>query len=284
MWTVEGKRRDGWRYDGELSVRGEGGEEVGGGTRELKSRAESGDGRGRAVVVDSEERGDGGITASDNDEPNIDWRGDVGLLLAGDSADAGTIGAAAAAGGGCCRFSRAAAARVESAGGRAVWPSRLLASAWRAIASAAADMPATSSAPGAGVTKSTGVRVLDCRTVKSGICARLVMGGEIDIDGSSGRIESDWIAAVAEASECECLGDELREEVVDVGSLDGGVTTTLNMTKWRDIGEWEGAETDWAASVHQEERHKRLDRPESIQSADAPTRPALLPMWNVVVL
>lgn len=75
MCTVVGNRRDGCRYDGELSVRGEGGEVLGGcGWRCWRnSRAESGDGRGRAVdVLDSDERGEGGMTASESDEPYID--------------------------------------------------------------------------------------------------------------------------------------------------------------------------------------------------------------------
>lgn len=60
--------------------------------------------------------------------------------------------------------------------------------------------------------------------------ARLVIGGDMDKEGRSGWIESEWNAAEVEARVCECLGELACDEVVDVGSLDGGVTTTLNMT------------------------------------------------------
>lgn len=143
-------------------MRGEGGEEVGGGGREWKRRAESGDGRGRPVGEESDERGEGGITANESDEPNIDWRGDGGAVVAGDSADVGPAGVASVVGLSCCRFARVVAASVGSAGGRAVCPSRLLESASRAIASAAADKPVRSSVPGAGVTNSDGVCAVDC--------------------------------------------------------------------------------------------------------------------------
>ena len=145
-------------------MRGDGGDELGGGGRLLKSRAESGDGRGRATGVDSEERGDGGITDRDSDEPNIDWRGEEGVLVAGDRGDieVGAVEVAAVAGEGCCMVARATDASVGSAGGRAVCPSRALASACRAIARAAADKPLTSSAPGAGVTVTDGARPSDC--------------------------------------------------------------------------------------------------------------------------
>ena len=74
---------------------------MGGGGRELNSSADSGDGRGRAVVVvDSDERGDGGITARDSDEPNMDCRGDGGALVAGDRDEAGAVSVLEAAVGG----------------------------------------------------------------------------------------------------------------------------------------------------------------------------------------
>ena len=44
-------------------------------------------------------------------------------------------------------------------------------------------------------------------------------------------MDSDWNMVEAEEKEAgECFGEEDRDDVMDDGSLDGGVTTTLNMT------------------------------------------------------
>ena len=101
------------------------------------------------------------MTDSASAELNIDWRGEGGGLLAGDRADTGAVSVAdSAVDGGCCSFTRATAARVGSAGGRAVWPSRVFASAFLAIAKAAADKPDRSSVPGAGVISNVGAAAL----------------------------------------------------------------------------------------------------------------------------
>ena len=168
-------------------MRGEGGEALGGGgVRDWKRRrGESGEGRGRPVGVeaDREVRGDGGMTDRESDEPNIDWRGEAGALVAGDRADMGAASVVdvAVTADGCCRSARAAAVSDGSAGGRAVCPSRVFASACRAIANAAAERPETSSWPAAGVISIAGAVSVACWLATSGISARLVSGGEVDM-------------------------------------------------------------------------------------------------------
>ena len=57
------------------------------------------------------------------------------------------------------------------------------------------------------------------------------MGSDTDNDGRSDWMRREGNAADMEEHDAdrECLGEEAWDEVVEVGSLDGGVTTTVNI-------------------------------------------------------